>query len=187
MPLEDPELKEKLILDLEEISMLAGEFQATKDYIALRTEWYLSQTEETQVIQDARFAAYYSRKTSTATKLSMILSASRSDEMKLREEDFVRAVEMLNEAEVQMPRALSGVGKSDYAEILPLVMEEILKHKEVTMSHLMRRFSHDTTHFHLSKMVETLEIMGVLKYAPLTKKVYANPEFMKPPTNEAIN
>ena len=30
-------------------------------------------------------------------------------------------------------------------------------------------------------------MMGVLKYAPLTKKVYANPEFMRPPTNEAIN
>jgi hypothetical protein len=181
MPVEDEELKQKLTLDLEEISMLAGPFRATNSYAALRTEWYVSQTEETQVIQDARFAAYYSRKASTATKLSMILCASRTDDMKLREEDFVRAVQMLDEAEVHMPRALSGVGKSDYAEVLPQLMEEILKHKEVTMSHLMRRFSHDTTQFHLTKMIETLELMGVLKYAPLTRKVHANPEFMKSP------
>jgi hypothetical protein len=179
VPIENVELKEKLIADLEEISLLGGPFLATNDYITTRTEWYARQSQETQVIQDARFAAYYSRKASTATKLSMILSASRSDEMKLREVDFIRAVEMLDEAEIPMMRALSGVGKSDYAEILPQVMEEILKHKEVTMRYLMNRFAHDTTQFHLMKMVETLELMGVLMYAPITKKVHVNPDFGK--------
>jgi hypothetical protein len=179
VPIENVELKQKLIADLEEISLLAGPFGATNEYIATRTEWYVSQSQENQVIQDARFAAYYSRKASTATKLSMILSASRSDEMKLREVDFIRAVEMLDEAEIPMMRALSGVGKSDYAEILPQVMEEILRHKEVTMRYLMNKFSHDTTQFHLTKMIETLELMGVLSYAPLTRKVHVNPDFGK--------
>lgn len=178
MPLEDEELKQKLIADLEQVSMQAGSFRATNDYVLARTEWYVNESPETQVIQDARFSAYYSRKASTATKLSMILCASRTDDMKLRDVDFLRAVEMLDEAEVPMMRALSGVGKSDYAEILPQVMEEILRHKEVSMRFLMNRFAHDTTQFHLSKIVETLELMGVLKYAPLTKKIYANPEFM---------
>jgi len=188
VPIENIELKEKLIADLEEISLLGGPFLATNDYITTRTEWYVSQSQETQVIQDARFAAYYSRKASTATKLSMILSASRSDEMKLREIDFIRAVEMLDEAEIPMMRALSGVGKSDYAEILPQVMEEILKHKEVTMRYLMNRFAHDTTQFHLMKMVETLELMGVLIYAPITKKVHVNPNFGKSAQqNEQVN
>jgi len=188
VPIENIELKEKLIADLEEISLLGGPFLATNDYITTRTEWYVSQSQETQVIQDARFAAYYSRKASTATKLSMILSASRSDEMKLREVDFIRAVEMLDEAEIPMMRALSGVGKSDYAEILPQVMEEILKHREVTMRYLMNRFAHDTTQFHLMKMVETLELMGVLVYAPVTKKVHVNPDFGKGISqNEQVN
>jgi hypothetical protein len=177
MPIENEELKAKLRSDLEEISLLAGPFVATEDYILTRTEWYLNESQENQIIQDPRFAAYYSRKASTATKLSMILCASRSDDMKLRGEDFVNAIDMLNEAEIQMPRALSGVGRSDYAELLPMVMEEILRHKEVTIRYLMNRFSHDTTYFHLIKMVETLEIMGVLSYAPLTKKIYANPNF----------
>ena len=179
IPIENQEIKQKLIADLEEISLLAGPFRATNEYIEVRTEWYVSQSQDTQVIQDARFAAYYSRKASTATKLSMIMSASRSDEMKLRAEDFVRAVEVLDEAEIPMMRALSGVGRSDYAEILPAVMEEILKHKEVTLRYLMNRFSHDTTQFHLMKMVETLELMGVLVYAPITKKVHVNPDFSK--------
>ena len=109
----------------------------------------------------------------------MILSAARSDEMRLEEQDFIRAVELLNSAEVEMPRALSGVGRSDYAEILPQVMEEVLKHKELTMKWLMNRFAHDTTQFHLTKIVETLELMGVLRFAPLTRKVHADPEFMK--------
>lgn len=178
MPLEDEELKQKLIADLEQISLLAGTFRATQEYVLTRTEWYMSEGPDSQVIQDPRFSAYYSRKASTATKLSMILSAARSDEMRLEEQDFMRAVELLNSAEVEMPRALSGVGRSDYAELLPILMEEILKHKEITISHLMRRFSHDTTQFHLMKMIETLELMEVLKYAPLTKKVYANPSFM---------
>lgn len=179
MPLYDEELKEKLIADLEQISLLAGPFTSTNEYVAARTEWYVSASEETQIIQDARFAAYYGRKASTATKLSMILSASRSDEMILREEDFVRAIDLLDQAEIPMQRALSGVGKSDYAECLPLIMEEVLKHKEVSMRYLMNRFSHDITQFHLTKVIETLELMGVLKFAPLTKKIYANPDFMR--------
>lgn len=188
MPLEDEELKQKLIADLEEIALLSGSFRATNEYVLARTEWYVNERPEDQVIQDARFAAYYSRKASTATKLSMILCASRCEDMKLREIDFVNAVNMLNEAEVSMPRALSGVGKSDYAEVLPLLMEEILKHKEVSMSHLMRRFSHDTTQFHLMKMIETLELMEVLKYAPLTKKVHVNPNFMRnEPESDVVN
>lgn len=189
IPIEDEELKQKLIADLEEVSLLAGAFRATNEYIAVRTEWYVSESQENQVIQDARFSAYYSRKASTATKLSMILSAARSDEMKLREVDFIRAIDLLNEAELPMSRALSGVGKSDYAEVLPLVMEEVLKHREVTMRYLMNRFAHDTTQFHLSKMIETLELMGVLSYAPLTRKIYANPEFMnnKQKDNDVVN
>lgn len=187
-PKEDFELKEMLIHDLEQASMLSGGFKVTKEYIFKRSDWYEAQSEQTRIIQDARFSAYYSRKMSTVTKLSMIMCASRTDDMILKEEDFDRAVELLDEAELVMPRALSGVGKSDYAEILPLLMEEILKHKEVTMSYLMRRFSHDTTQFHLSKMIETLELMGVLKYAPLTRKVYANPDFLNTPQqNEQVN
>lgn len=191
MPLYDEELKDKLIADLEQISLLAGPFTSTNEYIAARTEWYVSASEENQIIQDARFAAYYGRKASTVTKLSMILSASRSDEMILREEDFIRAISLLEEAEIPMQRALSGVGKSDYAEVLPQLIEEILKHKEVTMRYLMNRFSHDTTQFHLTKMVETLELMGVLSYYPLTKKIIANPAFMSnknpPMKKEQVN
>lgn len=184
MPTFDEELRDKLVVDLEQISLLSGQFASTNEYVAARTEWYVSSSEETQVIQDTRFAAYYGRKMSTLTKLSMIMSASRSDEMILREEDFQRSVGLLGEAEIPMQRALSGVGRSDYAEVLPAIMEEILRHKEVSMRYLMNRFSHDVTQFHLTKIIETLELMGVLKYAPLTKKIHANPDFIRGTDNE---
>jgi hypothetical protein len=176
---DEEEIRMRLIQDLEQISLLSGRFQATRGYINSRTEWYISATEEEQIIQDPRFAAYYGRKITTATKLSMVLSASRSDDMELHEADFMQALDMINEAELSMPKAIAGVGKSDYAEVLPQVMAEILTRGEVTMQMLMRRFSHDTTQFHLQKMIEILDLMGVAKYDIANRKVIANPEFFQ--------
>lgn len=175
---EELELKEELLKRLESISMMCGAFTVTPGFIKLWTDWYLEQDNK-KPIEDARFLGYIERRPATIMKLSIIVSSSRGTDMIVEENDLIRSIIFLEESEIKMPMALSGVGRSDYAAIMSSVMVEVSVRKECTQADLLRIFRHDITSWDLGRILETMQKMNFCQFISNTGKITYNEGFEK--------
>jgi len=156
---EEVALREELLRDLEQIHMMQGEFKVTSDFLSAWIKWYTEQ-EGNPPFDDDRFNGYFERRPSHAMKLSIISSASRSNDLVIHKEDLDRAVKLLEATEVKMPYTFSGVGRSDNADVVNRVMTEIGVQKTCTFSHLMGRFYRDVDKDMLNKILQSLDAMN---------------------------
>jgi len=159
---EEINLRKELLMDLEQIQMLQGEFQVTPEFLDLWIAWYTSQ-EDSPPFQDDRFAGYFERRPTHAMKLSIILSASRSNKLLIEKQDLEKAIRLLEETEIKMPYTFSGVGKSSSADTVNRVMTEIGIQKRCTFAHLMGRFYRDVDKIMLQRIIESLEAMNFIR------------------------
>jgi Protein of unknown function (DUF3987) len=175
---EEELLREHLGEDLEQVSILSGQFRYTKKFITSRIDWYVEYDKSPPVITDVRFQHYLGRRHDFVMKLCMILCAARTDSMVIDECDLVRALEILELTERKMPLALSGVGKSNYAAVLPQVMVFIAQKGECYIQDIMTAFRHDLTKYDLDRILDTLETMRFCAVIH-TGKIVHNPHFDK--------
>lgn len=110
------QLKFSLVEDLSLISKLKGEFIITEKTLSKYIKWADS-WHGTNTIGDTRFNAYMNRRRTHIIKLMMVMSASRGDDLRLRPEDFDRALEYLEDIEYEMPNVVGGLGASPVAAI----------------------------------------------------------------------
>lgn len=157
------EIRELLKADLERIAIMSGKFRFENEFIDSWIEWR-ARTEETPPnFNDPRFEGYTQRRPAHLMKLSMIMSASRSSDMVLRKEDLDRGVVALTDAERNMTRVFSGVGKSDIAELMPRVLAWLHIRKEAPMRDLMREFYYDADVWEMERVIKSLEVQEKLK------------------------
>jgi hypothetical protein len=156
---DDHILREKLLRDLERISMVQGEFSVDDTFIAPWVPWY-EQQEENPPFNDNRFAGYFERRAMHCLKLAMILNVSRTDTQVITSKDFYQAKQILEKTEQKMPFAFSGVGKGANIDTMSQVMTEMAVVKETTFAELMNRFYYDVDKRTLTSILETLEAMG---------------------------
>jgi len=118
------EKEKKILADLEHdayrIHQLKGEFTYSKGFFRLYDEWYKTSDDQvpSTLERNAAFEGYLSRRASFIWKISMILSASRGDTLRLEKKDFLKAVRILNETEAVMHTALEGdegIGSAKFA------------------------------------------------------------------------
>ncbi len=156
------ELMEHLTLDLDKLHMLRGEFQITKGYLEMFSEWRVAQ-EDNPPFKEPRFAGYFERRPAHVLKISMIMSTSRDkkpeDRFTIDEQDLERTLEILNQTEKKMPLTFSGLGKSTIASTLASVMAEVALRKKVTFEELMSIFYYDADKWTMDKIVQTMEAM----------------------------
>ena len=158
---DDHVLREKLLRDLERISLMQGPFVVDESFIEPWVPWYESQ-EDNPPFDDQRFAGYFERRAMHCLKLSMIMNASRSEEKVITSKDFFDALALLELAEKKMMFAFSGVGKGMNSDTMSQVMAELAVSRETTFQDLLRKFYYDVDKFTLSKIIETLEAMGAV-------------------------
>jgi hypothetical protein len=159
---EQIELRPKLIHDLERISMLCGKFVFTQDFLNSYSQWYIAQ-EGNPPFSDERLSGYIERRPAHLLKLTMIMSASRSDDMAITTIDFHRATRLLEATERKMPLVFGGVGKNPTAPILNRLMAILVEYGEITYEDILRRFSHDIDSYNLDKVIYVMEGMGFAK------------------------
>jgi Protein of unknown function (DUF3987) len=177
---DEQELKAKLIYDLGEILTLSGRFTQTAEFLDVYGEWYIAFRQQNQpLLDDENFDGYYSRKAATLQKLSIIMSASRSSSMEVTADDFTRALHILDATEEGMQFALSGVGRSSFAEVQQRMMRDIALRKNVTIEYLMRRYLRDVTHSELLQIIQSLDAAGFCEYIQNTGRLEFNPEWDK--------
>jgi hypothetical protein len=160
---EDKELEQLLLRDLEQISMLTGEFKVTEDFIARYIQWYTDYSNGGPPFEDYRFAGYFERRPTHLLKLCIILSASRSGSKTIDQVDFERALSILEMTEHKMPYTFSGVGKANTSEIMERVIASLATAKVMDFSDLLRRFYQDVDKITLERMIESLVTMGTVQ------------------------
>jgi hypothetical protein len=105
----DPVLRSKLISDLAAIRQMAGRFTVTKDADNVYSKWYEGRYIETG-IDDSRFASYWERLPSMVIKTSMVVSASKREDMVITAPDIVHSIRMFESIHPEMPQAFGGLG-----------------------------------------------------------------------------
>ena len=121
------QLETTLYYDIECINMLQGAFKTTEAFLNLWGDWYTSQEGKNPfgMSYNKVFDGYIERRPTQVLKLSMIMSASRSDNMVLDACDLSRAIHLLERTEIKMPRAFGGIGIGSTAQLTYTVCEQI--------------------------------------------------------------
>lgn len=174
-PQPDEKLREDLLHDLEQIHIMSGEFVFTKDAVEIYRVFYEGSKNSNYGVSDRRFASYNERRGTHIRKLSMIMSASRSDDMIVDACDVDRAIKILEKTEVKMPRVFKGLGRSAYSDIIVEVFDYITKFEEVTSADIMTKFYPDIDDYTMDIVTKTLLSMRVIDVTVNTKtgdKVY---------------
>lgn len=156
---EEHELWSLVKRDYPRLLNLAGSFAFDESYREAYVAWY-AESAENPPFRDPKLDAYTSRRPLHLWKLSMLSSASRSNDMQLTSFDFERARDWLAAAEYRMPQAFSGLGKHQLAEILKSMMGFIGTMRATTVGELMKLHHEDITYDDLEKMLQTLQAMN---------------------------
>jgi hypothetical protein len=163
-------LRADLLTRLEEIHLLAGEFQTTPAYEELWEKWYVS-IEDKPPFQDDKFAGYFERRPEIVLKLSLIMHVSREPTKIVDDVDLARAIYTLEQAEVSMPRALRGVGQNTYATIIARVIEVVSRAGSMKYSELLSLFLDDVMPTEFDDILVSLEKTGCILWFQNTGEV----------------
>lgn len=148
--------------DLETIFAMQGQFTTTKNFTTRWTQWYLSKPEECPL--GCRHLNYYwERREVHLLKLCMIMSASRSNEKIIRVCDFERANDILSEAERTMPYAFQGMGHRSDAQVMAIIMNEIIERETCTFKDLARVLPYDIDRNGLRETLHMFKAAGKIK------------------------
>jgi DNA-binding phage protein len=154
-------LREGLMHDLEQISMLSGPYRYTPDFKEVYAHWY-PRRREIPLGDDPKFAHYVNRRATHVLKLCMILSASRGDDRVLDGNVLIEAIGVLQEVEKNMSKTFAGMGKARDADVISKVMVQIANEKTVTREHLLNSHYADLENGvqSMNKILEVLKGMG---------------------------
>lgn len=157
----DENIRQLVRNDLEEIFVMKGEMRLDAEATAAYEKWYKNH-HTNPVITDMKFAGYNERKATHIKKLSMLLSASRSDSMIVTVKDFERALTILEIAEKRMPRVFRTLGKSKYATVTLMIYDFIKTKKVTTRSAMLSQFYMDVDEYTLEIITKTLAAMKAI-------------------------
>ena len=113
----DKETARRLMLDLEDIRMLRGEYKISEEFIPLWQDWY-TKNSRANPLKLKHFGGYASRRPIHILKLCMILSASSRRDLQITDIDLLRAIDILENTEKTMTEVFMGFGKSPIADTL---------------------------------------------------------------------
>lgn len=156
---ENRKLETKLYYDIECINMLQGQFKFTKEFLSCWGDWYTAQEGKNPfgANYNKAFDGYIERRPTQVLKLSMVMNASRTDEMVLDEPDLARAIDLLERTEKKMPRAFGGIGMSQNAQLTYAISELIARSPNgVTMTEIIRAHTFNGTTSDISDALEIL-------------------------------
>jgi hypothetical protein len=118
-----------LVKDLQTISLLRGEYKWSPEAKQRFTEYYIK-TRTVKDFQDEAEASYDTTRWAHATKLAMVLAASKGDSLVISEEDFVTATQRIDECANTLKNVFRAVGDSDMAGVTDRVVRYLeIKHR----------------------------------------------------------
>lgn len=173
---EDQESLRPLILsDLEQVLMLRGQFRYTSKFLSKFIDWFNYQ-KANPPFKDERLGGYSRRRRIHLLKMSMIMCASRTDEMLITEADFDRALYVLGQTEVKMPNVFSGVGKNPVAPTMHRAAAIVDGMGVIGYQELYAMLSNDVDSMGFDRIIQSLKTIGCVE---MGKDVHGNIVLMK--------
>ena len=161
------ELRNILKDDLAKIANLSGPMAFDSAAEEAYIKWYEKSEMLIQkgrpAVDDPRFSGYCDRRATHVRKLSMLMCASRTDDMIITLGDFDRARKMLEAAEIKMHKTFGGLGRAKYSDVTEKILNFLVKVKQVKRSDLLRLFYRDVDSGTLRVIEEVLEQMRVIE------------------------
>jgi hypothetical protein len=159
-------LRNDLIFDLEMIQMLVGEYTFDDEALATYEAWYADSDQTILRMGNPlgpMFDGYWSRRPTHIKKIAMALSASRGDSLVVTLSDFDRALAVLTDAEIKMPKVFSGIGRSKYAEDIDDILSYIKAKGEVNKAELTEAFYRNVDDIALEAITKILSDMKAIE------------------------
>lgn len=167
---EQKALRERMLLDLEDIHTLCGPFQPDQNFENRYALWRMDADENCH-FPDPRLEYYAQRRPLHLFKLCMVHSAARSDSMILTQEDLERSISVLEEAEKKMPQVFAGLGANPLASVQYRLRKLLEERGTVSLSEVARTFETDASHTQLSEAIAALESMGICHIDAANRKL----------------
>lgn len=118
------ELRQKLLMDLETISTIKGEYKLETAALKWGIEWYEDLwTRPPEHLLNPRFEGYLARKQTHLHKLAMVIAAARRNERVILIEDMKMAESLLTAQENDMILALNNVGRTTHSLYFELMLQ----------------------------------------------------------------
>jgi hypothetical protein len=117
-------VRDNLVQTLQQISNLRGAFTISPRVMPLYDKYY--QAAEPDEFDDAAASGYITSKPAHAMKLAMVHSAASRDSLEILEDDWNRAVEMVEEAQEGARRVFRAIGTSNFV----IASDKILRYLE---------------------------------------------------------
>lgn len=174
--LEESALRQTLLDDLGQISLMGGQWRISERCLDFYYDWYAHFNEEEEC-KDPKFSGYFNRKPTTLKKLSFVLSASRGEDRVISLRDMQRAMFLLDCVEEKMYHCLQGIGRNQYAAVTNKIMSELARRKSMSQGDLLYQFRDEVTKFELLKILETIEAFGFCSVYSNTGQIVYNEGF----------
>lgn len=141
---DDQLLKQSLMVELDSIYGLKGNFRVDKTFLNTWGDWYTENDGKSPfgLIPHRAFEGYIERRPTQLLKLSMIMSAAKRRDLTIMAEDFEDALDVLQRTEKKMPQALGGVGTAQYAELTYRILN-YLRQQPAPQYVLLQNFLYD--------------------------------------------
>lgn len=154
-------VRDNLILDLQSISRLRGEFQFATDVRPLFESCYAVDSNPTEYDDEAT-TSYKTSLWAQVVKLAMCLSASRADDLIITKEDFRKAYDAIMTVAGNVPKVFRGVGESEMAVVTDKVLRFLETKGFANRQEILKALWRDVTHEDLDKILATLLQGGVI-------------------------
>lgn len=146
IPPEFEDMKQKLIHDLKVISAMFGEFVITAEAREWGRAWYKEHWANPPAgLTSDQFSGYLARKQTHIHKLSMVLSASESDDTKIEKRHLEMAADFASAIEQDMPKVFSRIGQNEITRGSFEILQLVERHPGITQAdlftHLFRTLS----------------------------------------------
>lgn len=152
-----------LIVDLEKMKSLVGEFTFSKKARDFYISWYEEEeAKEGQneiTAKDPKLAGYVTRRATHIKKLGMCLAVSRGNRLIIEVEDLERGLAYMKKAEKKMPDAFRSIGRSSHAAVMDQVLTILKTEGSIKKSVLMRMVQRDLDFSDFSQIEMALEAM----------------------------
>jgi len=155
-------LKENIVHDLNLAAKLRGPFafnEAAKD---VYSKEYIRFIEDSNFYENKNLSGYAGRRHVLILKISMVLSASKRDTRVVEEKDVIIAINMLQNAEENMPHILAQIASEPIGDVCEEVLHIIKTKKIIIRRELLSLMRHKLVARDLDVILDSLAEMGVI-------------------------
>lgn len=154
-------VRDNLVLDLQAIARLRGEFQFAGDVRPLFESCYSIDSNPTEYDDEAT-TSYKTSLWAQVVKLAMCMSASRSDDLIITKEDFRKSYDAIMTVAQNVPKVFRGVGESEYAVVTDKLLRFLEAKGYANKMEMTKAMWRDATSEELDKIIATLEQGGII-------------------------